>query len=109
MLLRLLTFSIALCTIGTISAQNYALRFLGTAYNDQDRVKIPIDNPPKAADVGANFTIEFKLRATQAENLLGDGVTSGFSDDWVLGHVIIDRDVFGPGDYGISRASNNFT
>ncbi len=88
-------------------SQNYALRFNGTAFNDQDRVKIPIDAPAKAVDVGAAFTIEFKLRATLANNPLGGSVISGPTDDWVLGHVIIDRDIFGPGDhgdYGVSLA-----
>jgi hypothetical protein len=90
-----------------ISAQNYALRFFGNGVSDIDRVKIPIDNPEKNADVGFNFTIEFQMKADLDENPLGYDAIEGNNDDWVLGHVIVDRDIFGPGDngdYGISLA-----
>lgn len=90
-----------------ISAQNYALRFFGNGVSDIDRVKIPIDNPERNADVGFDFTIEFQMKADLNENPLGYDAVQGNNDDWVLGHVIVDRDIFGPGDngdYGISLA-----
>ena len=40
------------------------------------------------------------MRAQAAQNPLGTSATSGPNDDWTLGHVIIDRDIFGSGDYG---------
>jgi agmatine/peptidylarginine deiminase len=81
-------------------SQNYALRFFGNGEGDIDRVKIPIDNPEKPIDVGLSFTIEFQLKAQLVDNPLGTSATEGNNDDWVLGHVIIDRDIFGNGDYG---------
>lgn len=83
-----------------VFSQNYCLRFRGNGVGDIDRVKIPIDNPHNKLDVGQSFTIEFQMRATLADNPLGAGATSGNNDDWTLGHVIIDRDIFGNGDYG---------
>lgn len=83
-----------------ISAQNHALRFYGHGSNDIDRVKIPIDNPHRKADVGGDFTIEFRMNATLAENPGGGSAIEGPNDDWTLGHVMVDRDIFGSGDYG---------
>lgn len=83
-----------------LSGQNYALRFFGNGVDDIDRVKIPIENPDKNANVGLDFTIEFQMRADIADNPLGFDAVQGNNDDWVLGHVIVDRDIFGPGDYG---------
>lgn len=81
-------------------SQNYCLRFFGNGTGDIDRVKIPIDNPSTPADVGNSFTIEFQIRAKAADNPKGVSVASGPNDDWTLGHIIVDRDVFGNGDYG---------
>lgn len=89
-------------------AQNYALRFFGNGVNDIDRVKIPIE-PHNKADVGYDFTIEFQMKADAADNPLGYGAQEGYNDDWTLGHIIVDRDIFGNGDYGdygISLAGN---
>lgn len=86
--------------LDSLRAQNYCLRFYGNGSGDIDRVKIPIDNPANPLDIGGDFTIEFQIKAQLADNPQGAGVSSGSSDDWVLGHVIIDRDIFGPGDYG---------
>jgi hypothetical protein len=80
---------------------NYSLRFYGNgiAAPDADRVKIPLDDPPRPVDVGAgDFTIEFWMRA-----LPGDNQSSGCraeGDSWINGNTIIDRDIFGNGDYG---------
>lgn len=83
-----------------VFSQNYALRFFGNGIDDIDRVKIPIDNPEKPVDVGLDFTIEFQMKAQLTDNPLGTNATQGNNDDWVFGHVIIDRDIFGEGDYG---------
>jgi len=40
------------------------------------------------------------MRAQAAQNPLGTSATSGPNDDWTLGHVIVDRDISGSGDYG---------
>ncbi len=88
--------------------QNYCLRFYGNGTGDMDRVKVPIDAPPNKVDVGGDFTIEFQMRAQAAQNPLGASAITGANDDWTLGHVIIDRDIFGSGDhgdYGISLAN----
>jgi hypothetical protein len=82
--------------------------------NDIDRIKIPIERPhPDSAqrkiNVGGDFTIEFQMRADAADNPHGDDAVSGENDHWTLGHVIVDRDIFGDGDYGdygISLAEN---
>lgn len=83
-----------------VTAQNYALRFFGNGVDDIDRVKIPLDDPEKNVNVGYDFTIEFQMKAELSENPLGGSAVQGNNDDWVLGHVIVDRDIFGPGDYG---------
>lgn len=80
-------------------AVNYSLRFYGHGTNDIDRVKIKIDAPAVPADVGGNFTIEFWMRASASENNRGQDCQSG-GDGWIYGHVILDRDIFGDGDYG---------
>ncbi len=78
-----------------------SLRFYGsgTSAPDLDRVKIPIDGPERPADIGAtDFTIEFWLRAAPGANdspRCQDG-----DDNWVNGNIVIDRDIYGPGDYG---------
>jgi hypothetical protein len=81
-------------------SQNYCLRFRGNGVDDIDRIKIPIDNPHNKLDMGESFTIEFQLRANLTDNPLGIAATTGSNDDWTMGHTMIDRDVFGNGDYG---------
>jgi len=81
-------------------SQDYCLRFYGNGVNDIDRVKIPIDNSQKLINIGGSFTIEFELKYLLSENQLGSSATQGSNDDWTLGHIILDRDIFGAGDYG---------
>jgi hypothetical protein len=80
---------------------NYALRLYGNgvAAPGQDRVRIPIDAPPRPADLGAtDFTIEFWLKALSGGN---NGVAAcGANDGWITANTVIDRDIFGGGDYG---------
>lgn len=79
-----------------ISAQDYSLRFQGHNFGDLDRVKISIDAPHRPVDVGGDFTIEFWMKAYPGDNTAG----SCGPGDWYYGNVVIDRDVFGDGDYG---------
>lgn len=86
----------------TLSAhgQNYCMRFYGHGTGDIDRVKIRIDAPAKPVDVAFDFTVEFEMKAALADNPLGGNASAGYNDDWTLGHIMIDRDIFGAGDYG---------
>jgi hypothetical protein len=63
-----------------------------------DRIKIPVDTGTPL-NVGANFTFEFWMRAKWQDN--AGTVAPGLNGDgWITGNVILDRDVYGPGDYG---------
>lgn len=80
------------------STQQTSLRFFGTGKNDIDRVKIPLDDPHRSVDVGGDFTIEFWLKAPSDKKT--SGTCQEGSDTWINGNIIIDRDIFGDGDYG---------
>ncbi len=98
----LLISALCLPAIQTPEAQaasaGYSLRFFGHGANDIDRVKIRIDAPAVPADVGLNFTIEFWIKAALADNASPACIAGG--DRWRNGNILIDRDVFGNGDYG---------
>ena len=80
-------------------AQGWSLRFFGNGVNDIDRVKIRIDGPEVPADVGAgDFTLELWVRANPGENS-SSGCGTGL-DDWIYGNILLDRDIWGGGDYG---------
>ena len=93
--------------VGETLGGGSSLRFHGNTANDVDRVKILIDGPAVPADVGVgDFTIEWWMKANLADNPAGSCSTG--NDGWIPGHIIIDRDVFGDGDwgdYGISMAA----
>ena len=74
-----------------------SLRFHGNPAADVDRVKVPID-PQVAADLGGDLTVEFWLKTEPGANP-STSCQAG-SDGWTYGNVILDRDVFGTGDYG---------
>jgi hypothetical protein len=62
-------------------------------------VKIRIDAPARPADVGAtDFTIEFWMKASAADNPSGPCASGG--DAWIFGNILLDRDVYGNGDFG---------
>lgn len=86
-------------TVDNATTGGYALRFHGNGVDDIDRVKIPIDAPARPADVGAtDFTLEFWMKALAAEN---DSPSCTPGDDaWIVGNVIVDRDVTYAGDFG---------
>lgn len=76
----------------------FSLRFRGHGTSDIDRVKIKLDAPASPVDVGGSFTIEFWLRATLTDNTSAACVAGG--DNWINGNILVDRDVYGDGDYG---------
>ena len=91
-------------------SQKHSIRFYGSGFNDSDRIKIPLVNGNSSLNnnVAFDFTIEFWLKANGGSNPLGTQAVSGANDDWTLGHIIVDRDIFGQGnfgDYGISLAN----
>jgi hypothetical protein len=83
-------------------AAGTSLRFFGNgvAAPGLDRVEIPLDAPPRPVDVGAgDFTLELWLKALPGENASAVICNSG-NDAWIEGNIALDRDVFGPGDWG---------
>ncbi len=83
------------------SGAGTSLRFHGNgaAAPNMDRVTISIDAPERPADIGAtDFTIEFWMRANPGAN--GSPPCQSGNDTWVNGNIIVDRDIYGPGDYG---------
>src|SRR5437016_4907828 len=87
-----------------------SVRFHGTGGGMAvDRIKVPVD-PPAPADVGAgDFTVEFWMKGTLADNVTpsagyrANGVTEVAAIDWIYGNIIVDRDIFGAGpDWGMS-------
>jgi len=100
----LLTQGVSL-TLGQAARQSaptisgFSLRFYGNGYGDIDRVKIKIDNPASPADIGASdFTIEFWMKASLAGN--SSIARCSANDGWITGNIILDRDIYGAGDYG---------
>jgi hypothetical protein len=95
----ILPLSIILLSNSICHSQEYSLQFLasGSSNNpDIDRVVIPLGNPGKPVNVAIDFTIEFWMKAKS-----GDNNANGCNpNEWYFGNVIIDRDVFGDGDYG---------
>ena len=98
------------------TASPASLRFYGNGVDapDLDRVKIPIDevgnsDPGPPADIGAgDFTIEFWLKASSAENTSG-AVSCGDNIAWINGNVVVDRDRFSQGrKFGLSIAGGRF-
>jgi hypothetical protein len=86
--------------------ENTSLRFQGNGENDIDRVKIPINDPPRPADLGSSdFTIEWWMKSIPGENNTGSCTPGG--ENWASGNHILDRSVHdedGSGEYGVSLA-----
>lgn len=95
------------------NTNGYSLHFGGSAGTDEEgRVKVQID-PHVPADVGADFTIEFWMKAEPVANASASCQTG--EDGWRYGNVIVDRSIApagpglagngggsGQGSYGIS-------
>lgn len=80
------------------------LHFDGLPLVTANRVDIALDAPPRPVDVGGDFTLELWVRIPPGSNPAGDPCTAA-NDRWIYGNILIDRDVFGPGDvgdYGVS-------
>ncbi|MCX7928057.1 MAG: Ig-like domain-containing protein, partial [Patescibacteria group bacterium] len=91
--------SVVTINVLNLPSGGYAIKFNGNGTNDIDRIKIPIDNPETPVDVGqGDFTIEWWMKANDTDNLAGNCITG--NDGWINGNIIIDRDVYGNGDYG---------
>ncbi|MCX7819877.1 MAG: LamG domain-containing protein [Kiritimatiellae bacterium] len=76
----------------------FAIRFHGLGTGQADRVKISLAAVP-AVNVGGDFTIEFWMRAAWSNNA-GTVQSGANGDGWITGNIIVDRDVYGGGDYG---------
>lgn len=97
----ILAVGFVLFSVGLAHAQERSLRFFGTGSGDIDRVKIAIDAPHRPVDVNDDFTIEFWMKASLTDNggTVDCSSTSG-GDRWITGNTIVDRDIFGAGDFG---------
>ncbi|GIW08065.1 MAG: hypothetical protein KatS3mg060_2870 [Dehalococcoidia bacterium] len=76
----------------------FSLRFFGTGTGQVDRVTVRIDGEGAPANVSDDFTIELWLKAQRGDNASGPCETG--PDAWTRGNIVVDRDVFGPGDFG---------
>ncbi|MDX1503732.1 MAG: LamG-like jellyroll fold domain-containing protein [Thermoanaerobaculia bacterium] len=79
-----------------------SLRFFGAgvAAPGLDRVEIPLDDPARPVDAGTgDFTVEWWMKAVLADNQATPACAAG-EDNWITGNILLDRDVFGQGDYG---------
>jgi len=103
----------AIAAVASAQSSQHALRFYGTGTNQQDRVRIAIDDnaagPDASApcDIGAgSFTLDFWIRGTLTDN--GSAHTGGdnesFDFSWINGNIVIDRDIWGgsDADWGVS-------
>ena len=71
----------------------------GAAAPDLDRVKIALDNPDRPVDVGSgDFTVEWWMKALASENATARCQPG--PDNWIVGNILFDRDVYGWGDWG---------
>jgi hypothetical protein len=85
-------------TVFRLPAAGFALKFSGTGRGDVDRVKIKLE-PQVAANVDADFTLEFWMRAAPGDNT-SPGANCNSNDGWITGNIMFDRDVFNEGDHG---------
>jgi cysteine-rich repeat protein len=97
-LASVLLLAAALVPVSAGAQSTRSLRFFGNGSGDIDRVKISIDAPPVPADVGGDFTIEFWMKASSADNGAGNCAPGGVG--WINGNIVFDRDVYGDGDFG---------
>jgi len=102
-LLAGLLVAVATCVLLTGSTPSatpgFSLRFRGYGASDVDRVKIRLDAPEVPADIGTtDFTIEWWMKANPGENNAPATGSGGYN--WIFGNIILDRDIYGSGDYG---------
>lgn len=95
----------ATITVGPAGGgSNFALRFYANVLSGQGRVTIPLDNPHRPVDIGdGDMTIEFWLRGRLQDNTEGLVPCGAFTDAWIEGNIVLDRDRFTqPRDYGLA-------
>lgn len=73
-----------------------SLRFFGNGNGGIDRVVIPL-TPARTIDVGGNFTLEWWMKVAGP---LVPGTCYPSESAWIFGNILLDRDVYGGGDYG---------
>lgn len=83
-------------------AAQTSLRFFGTGAEEPGRVRIPLGSLDNGritvsapVNVSDDFTVEFWMKAASADN-----PAPACPNGWYYGHIIVDRDVDGAGDYG---------
>ncbi len=80
------------------SLPQHSLNFFGNGIDDIDRVKFAI-NPATPIDVGGDFTLDFWIKCHYADNT-GFVQAQANGDGWITGNIVVDRDIYGSGDYG---------
>jgi hypothetical protein len=91
----MLIYFVAAQFVTNASSSNYSIRFNGT---NSSYVSIPLAGNP-SLNVGAgDFTIEWWMKPVSV-SASASSCSNGV-DVFTQGHIIFDRDVFGPGDYG---------
>ena len=84
---------------GISHAQN-SLRFFGNGVNDIDRIKIPIDNPNRPADIGStNFTLEFWMKTNEIYLPAPGNCTSNL-EPFAYSYTIFDRNEYAGRSFG---------
>jgi hypothetical protein len=97
-ILVLFSFLLAVPDVAIAQGSRFAVRFFGTGTGQKDRIKIPLASSP-VLNVGGDFTFEFWMRAAYLNNA-GTVAVGQNGDGWITGNAILDRDVYGGGDYG---------
>jgi hypothetical protein len=80
------------------AAGGFSLRFHGNGVNDIDRVKILLEPGYPVNVGGTDMTVEWWMKANPGENTAG-AISPG-GNNWIFGNIVLDRDVYGAGDYG---------
>ncbi len=75
-----------------------SIQFTGSGTNQSNRIKIPLE-PHNAVDIGMDMTIEFWMKCGAQDNM-GTVQSGNDGEGWRTGNILVDRDVYGIGDYG---------
>jgi hypothetical protein len=78
------------------SGSGSSLRFFGNGRDGIDRVRIPL-TPNRSIDVGGDFTLEWWMKVAGTPV---DESCDRYESGWIYGNILLDRDVYGAGDYG---------
>lgn len=104
-MLRYSSAIIMVALLPTLALGQGSLRFFGTGTNREDRVEIPLvqnplvnGSPSRPINVGGDFTLEFWIKLAPGNN--GTVSSAAHGDGWITGNIILDRDVWGNGNFG---------